>query len=215
MARLNVVSESVSIKPPVAEDQLPKMKPNAQFRFIYHPDRWDFHSARQRWFPCLGQQAIDPGVGGVTASGEFADATNDLLATKWIVLPVDTREYLVKVRVAGGHHHMTKWQSVTVSGGRGHAKLTDPDGYFAWIDSLIERGFIPAAPDQDGQELVLAKSTDLATRVAERATEMPTAKHLANKLQGQVDSITAAMEQAENKIVAEPTKSGDEQGRHP
>ncbi|MDP2307989.1 MAG: hypothetical protein Q8P18_18335 [Pseudomonadota bacterium] len=195
MAR--IAPTAVKLNAPKTAETLPRLKPSAPFKFIYHSTRWGWHPTRQRWFPMLGQQAIDPGVGGVDEHGRTALADVGLKERGWLVLPVETDEYLAAFAVQGGSpehpklRHVTKWQSVVTAGTR-VIEECDEDGYYEWIDSLIKRGILPAEPEDHVKDMVLGKAREVASGEADRAKSKPSATRVSEVLTNVVADIEKA-----------------------
>jgi len=195
MAR--IAAQSVEWNAPKTAENLPRLKATPPFRLIYHSVRWSWHPTRARWFPAFGQQAIDPGVGGIDEHGRTALADVALNERGWIVLPVPTSEYLAAIEVFGGSpahprlRHVTKWQSVITAGTRVIEEV-DEDGCFAWIDTLIERGIIPAEPEQHVKDHALGAAREVAKSEADRAAVQPSAVPTAKVFAAVVAGIEAA-----------------------
>ena len=160
---------------PKTAAELPNIKSNAPFRYMYHPLQWCVKDGR--WFPMLAKQFIDPGVGGVDKNKGTMRADHSAQKHGFVVLDLDPDkfadanfDYIKEIPVKSGTFYAEKWEQYHMIGGQVLQKEPDHKGYAQFIECLQMHGLIPEAPEAAVQELLHAKQLKRVQELEARAS---------------------------------------------
>jgi len=158
---------SLADSPGASGPSVPQIMPSPPFLFFWHPRRW--HVQAGRLVPALSKRAVLAGISGskstgrgdqvkVDASAMFSRAT----ARGWTPIRQDVdgpgTSYLRRPK--GTSAWLSRWERTYV----GSTVIdADEDGYTQWLESLVQRGEIPA-PTLSVLEQVAADLRDKLSR---------------------------------------------------
>lgn len=113
--------QSQATEAPVTAASLPNIKPEPDFIFFVNPARWDIHEysdGTQELLPTLSKLKLDPGVGGVTETGDYTYAKARRMRDGQIEVPrmYGPDDYVAKLRVRSGWLFHERWRKFIPNG---------------------------------------------------------------------------------------------------
>lgn len=147
---------------PSVEEQL-RHEPSPNFLYIAHPARWGIIDGELR--PQLAKLKLEPGVGGITSTGDDTLARTNMVKKGWIIIEPDEitgpdglEGYVRAYDGARGTIHLSIWEQPLQVGARPIIR-NDLPGYIAFLDWLVDSGRIPL-PEPE----ILEGLSDIYTR---------------------------------------------------
>ena len=129
-------------------------EPSPPFVLFHGPRRYQI-DAEGAVIPSLSKMSIEPGIGGVTASGKWAGARagreegGEIMIPESACVGEDTPDghpgYVRRTMTASGPYYHTPWERLEVHAGQGVIVSHDQAGYRRWLEALVTRGIIDAA----------------------------------------------------------------------
>jgi len=154
------------------------------FVLFHHPRRWQLDGDGLP-IPSLAKMAIEPGVGGVDARGNWSIAraqreqNGESMIPETSATAADTPDgrpgYVRRTLTGAGPYFHTAWERIVVTDGEGKVEQVDAAGYRRWLIALVARGVIPDISDrtivrlQETLERSLSGEADRATEGSKRA----------------------------------------------
>ena len=154
------------------------------FVLFHHPRRWQLDGDGLP-IPSLAKMAIEPGVGGVDARGNWSFAraqreqNGESMIPESAATATDTPDgkpgYVRRTMTAAGPYFHTAWERIVVTDGEGKVEQVDAAGYRKWLTALASRGVTPGISDrtitrlQETLDRSLSGEADRATEGSKRA----------------------------------------------
>ena len=162
-------------------------EPSPPFVLFHGPRRFQL-DAEGVVIPSLSKMSIEPGVGGVTASGKWANARagreegGEVMIPESACVAADTPDghpgYVRRTMTASGPYFHTPWERLEVHAGQGVIVSHDQPGYRKWLAALVTRGVIdPVHPAvvrvlRDQVEATLVASSERKSHAASVTVKM-------------------------------------------
>jgi len=190
-----------------ARFNLSEMEP--PFVWFFHPRRWMLDGDGTP-LPSLAKMAIEPGINGVDARGNWATARaqreqgGEVMVPEAAARATDTPDgqagYVRRTITAAGPYFHSAWEQIAVRDGEGSIEQVDHAGYRRWLAALVQRGVIPSISDRTLTRLRETLERSLAGEV-DRDTEG--SKRAAAAIKRQLTGLDA-WEEAQSISSAEP-----------
>lgn len=175
--------------------QFAKSEMEPAFLLFHHPRRWQLDADGQP-IPALAKMAIEPGIGGVDARGNYSIAraqreqAGETMIVEVAARATDTPDgqpgYVRRTLTAAGPYFHSAWERINVVDGEGRLEQLDPAGYRRWLRALVERGVIPDVSERTVTRLRETLERSLTGEVS-RDTEG--AKKAVKAIQRQIDGL--------------------------
>lgn len=144
--------QSQDSKAPVTPQSLPNKAPESNFIYFVMPSRWTVHEytdGTQELLPTLSKLKLDPGVGGVSETGDYTLAKAKRMRNGEIEIPriYGPDDYVKELRVRSGTLYHERWRSFVPNGSQIVERHTpeDHDAYLHWLHDVCA-GKWPALP---------------------------------------------------------------------
>jgi len=180
MARLIADEQPASVRyvlpETVADSNPPLVPPNAPFRMIHYPTKWEVIDGYDAPLPGLDKLTLSPGVNHVGKDGAIKMALQIAEAEGAKVVPLDAcglPSYLRVEKVRGGEAYLHVYER-TYSGS---ARVEPDPRYWVWCAQLVQDGVIPAPPEHIAREK-LAEAEAFLDAALDQAATQPSAKAL-------------------------------------
>ena len=205
---------------PTTPANLPSIAPEADFIYYVNPARWELHEytdGTQEFLPVLSKLRLDPGVGGVSETGNPRLAKAARLDKGLIEIPRmhGPEDYVQKIQVRAGWLYHERWRKFVRDGSQIKERHTpqDHDDFLHWLHDVCA-GKWPALPSgvpaplpetiEGRQEMYRAK----LTRQIEAAAGNPLKATSVEHTQARIDALEEVKTNLESGSTVIPPKPG-------
>lgn len=209
--------QSQSTKAPETPANLPNKDPEPDFIYFANPSRWDVYEwsdGTQELLPVLSKMKLDPGVGGVTETGDYSLARAARMRKGEIEIPrqYGENDYVQVLKVRKGTLYHERWRQFLRNGSQ-IVERTDTDGYLGFLRDVCAGRWppfpaglpVPLPEVLEGrQELYRAK----LTRQVEAAGNNPLKTLSVEKTQEKIETLEAFKDGLEAGATTLPPKQG-------
>lgn len=201
--------ESQATTAPETAASLPNKQPEPDFIFFHNPARWDvfeYADGTQELLPILSKLKLDPGVGGVTETGDPTLAKAARMRKGEIEIPRNygPDDYVQRLKVRNGWLYHERWRQFLRNGSQ-IIERVDTDGFLHFLHDVAAT-LPPPLPEVLGgrQELYRAK----LLRQVEQAGSNPMKVANAEATQARIEAIDEFQEKLAQGETVIPPKPG-------
>lgn len=201
--------ESEATSAPQTAASLPNIAPEPDFIYFHNPSRWDvfaYSDGTQELLPILSKLKLDPGVGGVTGTGDYTLAKAARMRKGEVEIPRNYGEddYVQRLRVRNGWLYHDRSRKFLRNGSQ-IVERVDYDGYLRFLHEVAKTLAPPLPEVLEGRaELYRAK----LVRQVEQAGTNPMKVASAEATQARIETIDEFQEKLAQGETVIPPKPG-------
>ncbi len=187
--------EAYTPSAPAVAANLPNIPPEPDFIYFADPSSWDvfkWSDGTEELLPVLKKGKLDPGIGGVSESGDYSLMLVARRRKGQIEIPrtydPDT-DYVKAIKVRNGVLYHERWRSFIKVGASVRERAPDNDGYLTFLRTVAEAYLPEPAPEvlEGRQEIYRTK----LVRQVEAAAGNPLKAVNVEKTQEKIDTLEA------------------------